>query len=131
MRTPAETLVATGLALGLDGGSWIDARRYRDTDALCRNPGDPTEGGGVCDDQSIVVGYAGYDASTRFLPPEKFLAHALGEVLWGSCRRGPLMGAGPDGKLLVRLREPCSSGWIRGTGHGRPLLGPEASVEPR
>ena len=109
-RTPAEILVATGLALGLDGDNWIDARRYRVTDTLCRNRADPTEGRGVCDDQSIVVGYAGYDARTRFLPPEQFLVHVLREALWASCRGGALAGAGPDGKLLIRMREE-PDGW--------------------
>jgi S-adenosylmethionine synthetase len=45
-RTPAEILAQTGLALGLDGNNWIDARRYRVTDTLCRNLGDPTAGPG-------------------------------------------------------------------------------------
>ena len=110
-RTPTDILVATGLALGLDEHNWIDARRYRVADTLCRNLGDPTEGRGVCDDQCIVVGYAAHDAKTRFLPPEQFLVHAFREALWASCRGGSLTGAGPDGKLLVRMREEAGH-WL-------------------
>lgn len=104
-RSSAEVLVDVGLSLGFDETNWIDARRYKITDTLCRNIDDPTEGRGICDDQSIVVGYAGYDQKTRFLPPEQFLVHALREALWDSCRGGFLKGAGPDGKLLVCMRE--------------------------
>ena len=103
--TPADVVVAVGLSLGFDETNWIDARRYNITDTLCRNIDDPTEGRGICDDQSIIVGYAGYDQKTRFLPPEQFLVHALREALWDSCRSGLLDGAGPDGKLLVCMRE--------------------------
>jgi len=105
VRTPGEILVDTGLALGFDEHNWIDARRYVITDALCRHTDDPTQGRAICDDQSIVVGYAAHDRKTRFLPPEQFLVHALREALWESCRAGPLAGAGPDGKLLVQVRE--------------------------
>lgn len=104
-RTSADVVVEVGLSLGLDETNWIDARKYHITDTLCRNIDDPTEGRNICDDQSIVVGYAGYDQKTRFLPPEQFLVHALREALWESCRSGVLKGAGPDGKLLVSLRE--------------------------
>lgn len=104
-RTPAEVLFEVGLSLGLDGKNWIDARRYNITDTLCRNIDDPTAGREICDDQSIVVGYAGYDQKTRFLPPEQFLVHAMREALWDACRGGLLNGAGPDGKLLMCMRE--------------------------
>jgi S-adenosylmethionine synthetase len=104
-RSPAEIMVETGLALGFDESNWIDARRYKITDTVCRNIDDPREGQSICDDQSIVIGYAGYDEKSRYLPPEQFLVHALREALWTSCRGGPLLGAGPDGKLLVIVRE--------------------------
>lgn len=104
-RSPADILVDMGLSIGLDEKNWIDARRYHVTDTVCQNVADPTEGRGICDDQSIVIGYAGYDAKTRFLPPEQFLIHALREALWMSCMEGELKGCGPDGKVLVILRE--------------------------
>jgi S-adenosylmethionine synthetase len=108
-RAPAEVLVEVGLSLGFDETNWIDAKRYKITDTLCRNIDDPTEGRGICDDQSIVVGYAGYDQKTRFLPPEQFFVHAFREALWDSCRNGLLKGAGPDGKLIVCMREEGDS----------------------
>ena len=104
-RTPADIVVEVGLSLGFDETNWIDARKYNITDTLCRNIDDPTEGRNICDDQSIVVGYAGYDQKTRYLPPEQFLVHTFREALWDSCRNGLLKGAGPDGKLLICMRE--------------------------
>jgi hypothetical protein len=46
----------------------------------------------------------------RLVPPEHFLAHRLGEALAASCRAGRLIRQGPDGKLLVRLRESTVAG---------------------
>ena len=57
-----------------------------------------------------VLGWAGYDPRTHHLPPEHFLAHVLREAVTESCRAGLLKGQGPDGKLMVRLREN-SAGW--------------------
>jgi S-adenosylmethionine synthetase len=45
------------------------------------------------------------DSKTGYLPPEHYLAHAFREGLIDACRGGPLTGQGPDGKLLVRLRD--------------------------
>jgi S-adenosylmethionine synthetase len=59
----------------------------------------------IFDDQSIVIGWAGYDAKTEYLPPEQFLARRLRKGLIESMRSGILQGQGPDGKLLVVLRE--------------------------
>jgi S-adenosylmethionine synthetase len=104
-RSPAEILVQTGLSIGLDSTNRVDATRYRITDTVCRNIDDPSEGREICDDQSIVIGYAGYDALTRYLPPEHFLVHALAEHLCEQCRAGALKGCGPDGKVLISMRE--------------------------
>lgn len=104
-RDPADIVVEAGLSLGLDGSNWIDARRYKVTNTLCRNIDDPTEGRTICDDQSIVIGYAGYDEKTHFLPPEQFIVHAFREALWTSCMSGLLKGFGPDGKVLITLKE--------------------------
>jgi len=101
----AEILVQTGLSIGLDSTSRVDATRYRITDTVCRNIDDPTEGREICDDQSIVIGYAGYDLLTRYLPPEHYLVHTLAEQLWAQCREGLLKGCGPDGKVLITMRE--------------------------
>ena len=57
------------------------------------------------DDQSIVIGWAGYDAKTDYLAPEQYLVRRLRTGLIDSMRRGSLQGKGPDGKLLVVLKE--------------------------
>ena len=107
-RSPAELVVEVGLSLGFDEKNWINSRQYNITDTLCRNLDDPTEGRRICDDQSIVIGYAGYDSKTRYLPPEQFLVHALCNALWKSCREGQMRGCGPDGKVLVIMREEAT-----------------------
>ncbi len=104
-RSPSEILVQTGLSIGLNNENRVDATRYKITDTVCRNIDDPTEGREICDDQSIVVGYAGYDLLTRYLPPEHFVVHSLAEQLWMQCRAGVLKGCGPDGKVLISMRE--------------------------
>lgn len=104
-RMPKEILVQTGLSIGLNSTNQVDATRYRITDTVCRNIDDPTEGRNICDDQAIVIGYAGYDTKTRYLPPEHFMVHALTEHLWRECQLGLLKGCGPDGKVLISMRE--------------------------
>jgi S-adenosylmethionine synthetase len=75
------------------------------TSTVCERIGDPTQWSRHVNDQSVVIGWAGFDAKVRYLPPEHFLAHTLREALAHSCRAGLLAGQGPDGKLMVRLRE--------------------------
>ena len=86
-------------------GNFIDPTRFEVLSNVCVEVGDCLRYTRHVNDQSIVIGWAGYDAHTRFLPPEHFLAHALSAALFESTRNGPLEGEGPDGKLLVRLRE--------------------------
>jgi S-adenosylmethionine synthetase len=88
----------------------IDVERYRVSDAICRIDGNPTEWTHHVNDQAIVIGWAGYDQKVRFLPPEHFLAHSLREALDTSfLNNGLLERQGPDGKLLVRLRENATA----------------------
>jgi S-adenosylmethionine synthetase len=88
------------------GANHIDAEQYRLSDTICRIEGDPTEWTRHVNDQAIVIGWAGYDEKVRHLPPEHFLAHSLREALDASfLPGGHLEKQGPDGKLLVRLRE--------------------------
>jgi S-adenosylmethionine synthetase len=100
-----EIVQRTGVEVGYTGGNWIDAARYKVTSTVCFQPGNPLDWSHKVNDQSVVVGWAGYDARTRHLPPEHFLAHSLREALAASCQHGVLEGHGPDGKLLVILRE--------------------------
>jgi len=114
-RTPMaksleEIVIDTGTSIGYTAGNWIDAQRYRVTDTVCRLVGDPRQWSDKVNDQSVVIGWAGYDARTRYLPPEHWLAHVFREALTDSCRNGLLASQGPDGKLMVRIREQ-SAGW--------------------
>jgi hypothetical protein len=104
-RKPLEAAIEeivhrTGVAVGYTGGNWIDAARYKVTSTVCIQPGNPLDWSAKVNDQSVVVGWAGYNARTRFLPPEHFLAHSFREALAASCQDGLLAGHGPDGKLL-------------------------------
>lgn len=109
-RTPIqinlpELVKRVGRALGYTRENHIEAERYRIHDELCFDIGDPLPWSENVNDQSIVIGWAGYDAGTHFLPPEQFLVHSFRRALIQSCRDGVLRRQGPDGKLLVRLRE--------------------------
>ena len=110
-RPLADIVREVGRGIGYTDGNAIDAGRYQVQDAVCKQVGDPARWSAHVNDQCIIVGWAGYDARTRYLPPEHFLAHVFREALAAACRPvrlggdGPLAGEGPDGKLLIRLRE--------------------------
>jgi len=99
-----------GAEIGYVPGNHIDVNRYRIEDHLCRMTEDPRRWTSFCNDQCIVTGYAGYDALTRFLPPEHFLCWHLREALVESIKEGVLQGQGPDGKVLAVIRDEFS-GW--------------------
>ena len=84
-----------------------EARRdpWRVTNAVCRYEVDPTIWTRHVNDQAIVIGWAGYDDKVQYLPPEHFLALEFRTALWEACQGGELSRCGPDGKLIVRLRE--------------------------
>ncbi len=82
-----------------------DLRTFQVLDHACRYREDPLQWSRKVNDQSICVGWAGYDCLTRFHTPEHFLAHSLREALWTAIQGGDLLGHGPDGKLLVLLAE--------------------------
>ena len=103
---PLEDIVRqVGREIGYVPGNAIDAKRYQVTDTVCRFVRDPREWTNHVNDQSVVIGWAGYDEKTDYLSPEHFLADRLRGALFTSCREGELAGQGPDGKLLVRVRE--------------------------
>jgi S-adenosylmethionine synthetase len=84
--------------------------RWEVRNGVCRYDVDPTRWTRHVNDQAIVIGWAGYDARVHHLPPEHFLALEFRDALWDACRGGTLARCGPDGKLLVRLRED-DDGW--------------------
>ncbi len=101
---------ATARRIGYLEGGANDPALFAIDDHLCRIAAPPQDWTAQPNDQCIVIGWAGYDACTHYLSPEHFLVHSLRQALADSCRGGSLLGCGPDGKLLVRLREePC--GW--------------------
>lgn len=113
-RTPFEKpldqiVTEVGRSIGLTSTNWIDAARYRIHSALCLETRDPTAWSHHVNDQSIVIGWAGYDAQVNYLPPEHFLALYLRDALFNSCLGGRLARHGPDGKVLVRISENGSS----------------------
>lgn len=105
-----EIIIALGLEIGYVPGNAIDVHRYRIMDHVCWITGDPRQWTHYANDQCIITGYAGYDALTHYLPPEQFLVWHLRETLVRSMSVGALAGQGPDGKLLVTMREE-QDGW--------------------
>jgi S-adenosylmethionine synthetase len=80
-------------------------KRWQVTNAVCRYDVDPTRWSRHVNDQAIVVGWAGYDDKVQYLPPEHFLVLEFRDALWEACCGGALARSGPDGKLILRLRE--------------------------
>ena len=101
----ADIVRATGRRIGYVKPNAIDADLYDVRDTVCQRRADPRTWTDAVNDQCISVGWAGYDEKVGWLPPEHYLVHTLGKALAHSCREGRLKGQGPDGKLLVRVRE--------------------------
>jgi S-adenosylmethionine synthetase len=93
-----------GQSIGYTRDNAVDATRYRIVGEPCFIHGDPTRWTHHVNDQCVVHGWAGYDAKVGFLPPEHYLVHLFRQALVDSLA-GVLRGQGPDGKLLLRLRE--------------------------
>lgn len=104
-RTARDIVRKVGMRIGYRVGNHIDARLYRVTDEICYMVEDPKPMTEWIHDQSIVIGWAGYDAKTHFLPPEQFLVHSFRRSIMESFKAGPLFRQGPDGKFLIIMRE--------------------------
>jgi S-adenosylmethionine synthetase len=63
----------------------------------------------LSDDQAICVGYANNLAQTNHLPVEHWLVGRLARRLHALRREEPGLGLGPDGKVLVLVREDGAS----------------------
>jgi S-adenosylmethionine synthetase len=104
-KTVEEIVKGVGERIGFREDNHIVASKYRLTSEICfmvEDPGPYTE---TIHDQSIVIGWAGYDPKTHFLAPEQFLVHSFKRALDDAFKNGKLFGQGPDGKFLVHLRE--------------------------
>ncbi|MBK6771332.1 MAG: hypothetical protein IPG78_04175 [Ignavibacteria bacterium] len=71
-------MTETGNETGYTKENHIDASKYKILDLICRLTEPPQKWTNYVNDQSVVIGYAGYDAKTRFLPPEHFAAWYFG-----------------------------------------------------
>jgi S-adenosylmethionine synthetase len=99
-------IVQLGKAIGYSADNHIDVEAYQIHDHICRLDGNPTTWTHYSNDQNIVVGYAGYDALTHYLPPEQYAAWFFREKLTEALMEdATLRGHGPDGKLLVVTEE--------------------------
>lgn len=104
-----KIVTETGNEIGYTKENHIDASRYKILDLICRLTEPPQKWTNFVNDQSVVIGYAGYDAKTRFLPPEHFAAWYFREQVTRQLNE-TLEGHGPDGKILV-ITEENSNDW--------------------
>jgi len=104
-RTVEKIVREVGKQIGYTPDNHIDSERYRVLNEICFVEDDPRPYTAVIHDQSIVIGWAGYDERTSYLPPEQFLVHSLRRDVIASLKDGRLAGQGPDGKFLVIVRE--------------------------
>jgi S-adenosylmethionine synthetase len=77
------------------------------TSQLCLGPLEDGEAEfrDVSDDQAICIGYAVNIPETNYLPPEQWLARRLSERLYRLRLDQQELELGPDGKVLILLRE--------------------------
>ena len=104
----SEIIYEVGFAIGYTAENYIDVKQYKIMDHICWVVSDPGKWTNYSNDQSIVVGYAGYDNLTRYLPPEHFLCWYFREALITSMMEGALKNQGPDGKILIVMNEENS-----------------------
>jgi S-adenosylmethionine synthetase len=109
---PAERwlrqLVRAAFAHAGYGGPWRPAPDEIEViEDLCVDDlrDDERQARAVSDDQNVVIGWAGRDARTAFLPPAHFLAAELGARLAAWRREHAASDFGPDFKLLPQLDE--------------------------
>jgi S-adenosylmethionine synthetase len=122
-----KIIVDTGTEIGYTSTNHIDAAKYNISDHICWLTDAPRKWSEFVNDQAIVIGYAGYDASTRFLPPEHYASwyfrekiiqalNPLGKSIHlspnptapfraSSLAHLSSFSAGPDGKILVIMDE--------------------------
>jgi S-adenosylmethionine synthetase len=105
-----EIIVQLGREIGYTEDNAIDVRNYKIHDHVCWITDKPQQWTHYSNDQCIVNGYAGYDVRTHFLPPEQFLVWRFREALVRAQEEGLLRGQGPDGKILVSMKEE-HDGW--------------------
>lgn len=94
-----------GKEIGYTRDNHIDVTKYVIHDHICKLTKPDEDWSAYVNDQCIIVGYAGYDERTQYLPPEHFAAWFFREHIIRELEDGILKGQGPDGKLLLVLDE--------------------------
>ncbi len=100
-----EMVTQLGFEIGYTPQNHIDVNHYHIEDHICWIIDDPEKYASYVNDQCIVTAYAGYDAKTRYLPPEHFGSWYFREQIIRAISSGPLQGHGPDGKVLLVMDE--------------------------
>ena len=101
----AELIHELGNEIGYTKDNHIDVTKYVIHDHICKLTKVSEDWNSYVNDQCIIVGYAGYDAKTQWLPPEQFAAWFFREHVILALSEGKLQGHGPDGKLLLVIDE--------------------------
>ncbi len=109
-----EIVIKAGKEIGYSPENHIDVTRYVIHDHICKIVEPPRLWTGHVNDQSVIHGYAGYDKKTGYLPPEHFAVMFLREQLVRSLSTGLLRDHGPDGKILLTMRETGEE-WVADT----------------
>ena len=102
-----------GKEIGYSKTNHIDVTKYVIHDHICKLTKTNENWNNYVNDQCIVIGYAGYDAKTQYLPPEHFAVWYFREHLIQSLLSGLLQHQGPDGKLLLVIEEQNASWEIK------------------
>jgi len=105
-RDLKKLVYEVGTRIGYDSNNLIDVKRYKIRDSICRLVRKrPNLWSRYVNDQSIVIGWAGYDEKTHYLRPEQFAVHFFKKEIFNSCLNGNMKGYGPDGKILIVMKE--------------------------
>lgn len=97
------------------GPDWRPAPEELNVDVqLCLGPLEDGEAEfrEASDDQAICTGYAINIPETNYLPPEQWLVRRLSQRLHALRLEQPHLALGPDGKVLILLRESGRSWWL-------------------
>ena len=100
-----EIIIQIGEEIGYTKDNHIDVTQYKIHNHICWFTDKPQEWTHFVNDQSIVIGYAGYNEKTNFLPPEHFAAWYFRENIIKDLKDGSLKDQGPDGKILIVIDE--------------------------
>jgi len=102
-----------GNEIGYTKDNHIDVSKYVIHDHICKQTKPGEDWSAYVNDQCVIVGYAGYDAKTGYLPPEHYGAWFFREHVIHELHKGMLKGQGPDGKLLLVMEENAGTWQLR------------------